>query len=68
MRPSTLQTKVLAVIDLLVDNFARIVFVAALVGTWFVLRTRATEFAPNSSLDQVIKSGKPVVLEFFRNT
>ncbi|MDH3253434.1 MAG: hypothetical protein OEM62_00440 [Acidobacteriota bacterium] len=54
--------------DLLRDNMVLIVTVVVLIGIWFALRTTATQFASDSSLDSMLGRGEPVVLEFFGNT
>ena len=39
-----------------------------LVGGWLFLRTPATEVDSTAAFDRQIRSGTPVVLEFFSNT
>ena len=40
-----------------------------LIGIWFfLLRTRATQFESKDDFDTMIKSGKPVIADFFSNT
>jgi hypothetical protein len=58
---------VLILYDLLRQNWALILVVSLLVGAWLFLRTPADPV----SLDgfrQEIRSGRPVVVEFFSNT
>ena len=58
---------VLMLYDLLRQNWALILVVSLLVGAWLFLRTPADPV----SLDgfrQEIRSGRPVVVEFFSNT
>ncbi len=50
------------------SNLPLIVAVVVLVGVWFVLRTSATRFEGGASIDTLLDSGQPVVLEFFGNT
>lgn len=40
----------------------------ALISLWLLLRSRATDLASSSALDKIIGRGRPVVLEFFKNT
>lgn len=40
----------------------------ALIALWLFLRSRATELASSSALDTRIGRGRPMVLEFFKNT
>ena len=55
-------------IDFLMDNFVRISFIAAIVGTWFLLRSRATRLTSAASLEERLASGRTVVMQFFSNT
>lgn len=45
-----------------------IVVVVGLIGAWLYLRHRATRLDSESSLDAMIGAGRPVVLQFFKNT
>lgn len=39
-----------------------------LLALWLLLRNRATDLGPGVGIDAVVGQGRPVVLEFFRNT
>ena len=54
--------------EFLRDNRGELVVIAVLLGVWLFLRTSATPLASASSLDEMLKRGEPVVLEFFTNT
>lgn len=45
-----------------------IVVVVALIGAWLYLRHRATRIDSAASLESMIGAGRPVVLQFFKNT
>jgi len=50
------------------DNWLFLVFVGGLLAAWFFLRTPATDLSSVDEFDQKIRSGRPVVVEFFSNT
>jgi hypothetical protein len=39
-----------------------------LLALWLLLRSRATDLGEGVGIDAVVGQGRPVVLEFFRNT
>ncbi len=41
---------------------------AVLLVLWLLLRNQATALSPGAGLDDIVGQGRPVVLEFFRNT
>lgn len=53
--------------NLLRENIGLITIVVILAGLWLALRTTPTQFGPDSSLDTMLGSGQPVVVEFFGN-
>lgn len=53
--------------DLLRQNWTLILVVGLLLGAWFLLRTPADRISLDL-FEQEIRSGRPVVVEFFSNT
>ena len=49
------------------DNLAAIVATCVVIGLWILLRTKGTKFETSTSIDSMIATGKPAVLEFFSN-
>jgi len=49
------------------DNWLFLVFVGGLLAAWFFLRTPATDLSSVDEFDQRVRSGRPVVVEFFSN-
>lgn len=45
-----------------------ILVVVAAIGLWLLLRQRTTELGPGEDLEALIGAGRPVVLQFFKNT
>ncbi|HEY75652.1 MAG TPA: hypothetical protein G4O00_05655 [Thermoflexia bacterium] len=56
------------VLQFIRDNWLFLVFVGGLLAAWFFLRTSPTDLASTEEFDQKIRSGRPVVVEFFSNT
>lgn len=54
--------------SLIRDNIVVVTTVVVMIGLWFTFRTSATQIAADSSLDDMLSRGEPVVLEFFGNT
>jgi hypothetical protein len=50
------------------ENWLALLVVAGLIGAWFLLRTTATDLGSTEEFDELIRSGQPVVVEFFSNT
>ncbi len=49
-------------------NRGPLIVSAIVLGGWLFLRTPATPLASVASLDDMVRQGDPVVLEFFGNT
>ena len=50
------------------ENWVFLVFVSGLLVAWFLLRTPATDLDSTDEFDRRVRSGHPVVVEFFSNT
>lgn len=61
-------TLVMMLRDFLRSNWLSLAVVAALFLGWFFLRTPATALGSTEEFDRRIRSGQPVVVEFFSNT
>lgn len=54
--------------DFLRGNWALLLVLGLLAAGWLFLRTPATDLASAEEFDLQIRSGRPVVVEFFSNT